>query len=1375
MLICRTKTFLQLLVAFAVLVPPLELLAQTKKLSFEKVLNDSAPGEVKVLRQDHEGYIWIGARNELLRYNAYEFQSIQYFDEASEQFRAPYFVTEIFEDSQNIIWVASHSGLFWFDADKEILVRPKTDDGIDDVYYTQPFQDIDETPSGHLIAGGEGYGLALINRNSYRIRPYRADPSNPQSLADDAFQRVLIDSKERIWVTTSRGLNLFNPGTNQFKLYVPFPENAGSKVHNSLISIMEDNEGQIWGGTLGQGLYVFNPETETFKHYRKNPEDPSSLADNNIWTIYKDAEDKIWLGHDRGGFSWYLPDIDGFRSFTYAGDKPGDMAYNAVTSILEDNNGDLWMGHYPEGISYHDTSTAAINVIVPDYMDPTTIANNNVLAIQEDKKGNLWLAVGNGVNYLDRKTNSYKFYDHANGGYGAHGTLSGYLDRHGTMWVGTWTQGFHRYNAEKDRFEEQPSDGGLAGTKEQESKILNDATIWAFCETSDGYLWIGTHYAGINKYNAKTKTYTRINATQSPIGNITNNIAWSCYEDSKGRFWVGTAYGVSMREPGRNQFTNYFPNEDDPHGLQSGSVLDILEDDKGQIWLGTNNGLHLYREETKDFKIFNLDHGFNNAGVRALTQDNEGNLWLGTNNGIIKFNPETMDVKNYLSHSGIRFAGVNTGAALKSSRGEILFGTVDGLIIIDTNKLTSNEIAPPIVFTDFEIFAKTVPVNGPENILSRVVNKTSSITLDYTKQMFSFEFAALNYRNPNRNHYAYKLEGFDREWREVGTERKAQYTNLEAGRYTFKVRASNNDGVWTESPKTINLVQLPPPWLTWWAYTLYGLAILAALAWFVRSQQQKRRRVEEQNKLLEIKVAERTADLAAKNKDIQTMLSNMKQGLFTIEEDGNIHHEYSAHLEEIFKSNEISGKNAFEFLFANSAESEDLIHQQQASLASIIGMDGINYEFNAHLLTSEYETNIANEKKVLSLDWSPILDDDEYVEKLMVSVRDVTELKILEREAAGKRQELEIIGQLLNINAKKYRSFIDSAMQYVEESKQHLEADSATDKAELIQKLFRAMHTIKGNSRAHGFTFIANAAHNAESRYSELKDKPDAWNLDLLEQDLEQVEAILKEYIQIYTEVLGRGGNKKRDEEGVWINHTDLKQIQETLVELKSTEPAAYQRINNVIVKSTTAPLSEVLELNITALASIAEELGKPAPKVGIDDGDFRVQEGSQNLLNDVFSHILRNAIDHGIEAPEERTQSGKPEAGNIHVGIHQDQSKVKIVVKDDGKGLNLESLYKKGVELGKWKDGETPSVEDIASLIFESGVSTKDSVSNISGRGVGMDAVKQFLKQKGGDIFIIPNAVNTYTYKPGETAAFVAFETHLIMPCDNFVSTSAQ
>ena len=967
---------------------------------------------------------------------------------------------------------------------------------------------------------------------------------------------------------------------------------------------------------------------------------------------------------------------------------------------------------------------------------------------------------GGGLTYFDREKNEFKHFladPNDPTTLSGNAVLTNYVDSNGLVWTGSWGAGVSSYNPETNKFTRYPFDANRQSTtRVSTSERLNSAPVWSIIEDKFHDMWFATHTGGISKYNPRTKLYTHYTSVAGDPESISGNLVWSLLEDSNGNLWVGASSGLNLFDRSKETFTRFTSNAETLGSLSNNSCLSLFEDSKKRLWVGTDAGLNLFDAKTKTFTVFDKKSGFINDGIRQILEDKAGNIWVSTNNGIASLNPETKKIKIYNRIGGRLVGGFATHAGVATQKGEIVFGGAEGLRIINPSELSENTLAPPIAFTDFKIFADSIAVGGSDGILTKSVNHADHIVLDYTKSMFVFEFAALNFRDSNKNKYSYKLEGFDKDWLDAGNQRSAKYTNLNAGKYVFKVKGSNNDGVWSDEGKSITVIQLPPPWKTWWAYTIYTLIVIALLAWFVYSQRRKRQLIEEQNKILEIRVAERTAEVRQKSNDIQAMLSNMPQGLFTVQADGKIHPEYSHYLESIFDTTEIAEREASELLFNGANIGSDALDSAKAAIFAIIGEDEMNFDFNKSLLLAEFDSQINGKQKYLSLDWNPIIVDD-IVSKLMVSVRDVTQLKVMESEAKEQKRQLDIISQLLNLSADKYLSFEESASKYIASNRAAIESSNGYDE-KVIGLLFRNMHTIKGNCRTFGFTHLSNTVHEVESSYTALKESSEPiWETSKLLEDLDLVEKGLTEYAYVYRSVLGRGKSKSTRNDGFWMSSDVMSRI-EPYIQQKGLD-ALKTYVNQLNAVS----IEKNLEDAIASLGSIAAQLEKPTPVVTVESGSVRIPSQAQALITDVFSHILRNSLDHGIEAPEKRVAAGKKAEGLIQIRAGVEKDKLKIVIEDDGKGLNTPALFNKGVRLALWKEGDKPSTNDIAQLIFESGVSTKEEITTVSGRGVGMDAVKQFLIEKGGDV-----AIELHAEKATQEN-FVPFALVITLPAELF------
>lgn len=845
--------------------------AYPKKINFRNIMQDQdiALGEVEAISEDHEGFMWLGGRNALLRYDGYEFLTIPVANNPQDltQTSSVNQVLELLEDSQHNLWAATRSGLYRYDRDRELLLPVQSKEGA--LLFRETIYALAESPDGDLLIGA-GSGLSIFNPHTLAVTLINRNSGGNQSFPSNQVNDIFIDTQKNVWVGINEGLLLLNWKDKSVTLFVVDPANPQSVAANGILTIAEDHDGDIWSGSV-DGVYRLKPATGAITHYLHDSNNPYSLTDNYTRQIVVDKRGWVWIGSDTGGISLYERPNDRFIRFTHQEERPGYLSSNTVRRIYEDRIGDLWVGTYPSGVNVYDRSTTAITLFQRDADPSRGLLNNNVEAVEEDKYGNLWIGAG-GVTRYNPHDETFTQYQHTAGSdsrVDSTSIMNGVIDSQGEIRFGSWAHGIQLYDKTKDRFNEVPADTTLVKRGEKSSNQLNDQMVWSIYEDKQQTLWIGTHFNGLTRFDRKTSTYTFYAHNPLDASTISSALVWTSFEDSQGRFWVGTADGLNLMDREKGTFKRYMPNVTNPRALANSSILSIWEDHKGRIWFGTDAGLHLYHPETDDFTVYDTKNGFVDQGIRVIVEDRSGNLWLGTNNGITMFNPDTNLVRNYTRYNGSLIGGVATGAGLVTRTGEIAFGTRSGLYIFNANKLLINDKAPAVVLTDFRLFTQKVAIDGADKILTKAINQTEQLTLDYTKSMIAFSFAALNYRDPDKNQYAYKLDGFDDQWREVGNQRSALYTNLPAGDYRFNVKASNNDGVWNEQGRSIALTILPPPWKTWWAYGLYTLLSLALLLYFAYTQHKKVLDERKTNRKLELKVAERTAELQSKNSELE--------------------------------------------------------------------------------------------------------------------------------------------------------------------------------------------------------------------------------------------------------------------------------------------------------------------------------------------------------------------------------------------------------------------------------------------------------------------------------------------------------------------------
>jgi two-component system chemotaxis sensor kinase CheA len=521
------------------------------------------------------------------------------------------------------------------------------------------------------------------------------------------------------------------------------------------------------------------------------------------------------------------------------------------------------------------------------------------------------------------------------------------------------------------------------------------------------------------------------------------------------------------------------------------------------------------------------------------------------------------------------------------------------------------------------------------------------------------------------------------------------------------------------------------------------------------------------------KIRESSLQLKQRTADIQAMLKNMQQGILTVVEGAVIHSEYSAYLEAIFETDDIAGRRLMELVFADTDLGADVLSQVDAASFACLGEDAINFAFNEHLLVTEISRRMPDGRvKILDLNWSAITDDSDTIVRLMLCVRDVTELRKLAAEAGEQKRRLEMIGEILAVGEEKFRHFIESSAGFINENERIIRQHSQADR-EAIAELFRNMHTIKGNARTYNLQHLTNIVHETEQRYDEMRhaEADEAWDQDSLMQELARVRAAVDSYATINEVSLGRKGASRRESAERYLM-VDIAHIQESLrlIEAaKSDDLHALQsmreNVRHTLRVLGTETLGEALYSVLESLPSLARELGKEAPVVRIDDNGYRLRREAGSALKNVFMHLLRNSVDHGLETADVRSAQGKPAVGAIDIEVSIEEGALQITLRDDGRGLALKRIRGMAIEKGWIEADQHLSDEEIAELIFRPGFSTADNVTEVSGRGVGMDAVRDFLRREHGSIAL------RFT-DDHEGADFRPFQTIVNLPEKLVVST---
>lgn len=799
-------------------------------LSFRHILPDQleAIGYMTAITQDHDGFLWFGGANGLVRYDGYSLVFYKHQEGVAGSLSNNY-VNHLLVTRDGSLWVATQAGLNRYDADTDSFVVYRHDSNSPYGLSVNDTRFILEDQQGRMWLGTRGGFHQFLHRTGTFTR-YFYDPF-PKGSGDAMVWSLAEDRQGDIWIGNhTGGLSRFNPQLNQFTHYRHNPLDPGSLGHNDVRSVFVDSHGRLWVGTYGGGLNMLPPGEQRFRRY---PYDASQKNDI-VWDILEDRQGNIWIGD---GGTLAVLDVESGRTnrFGYIEGESSSLGNHVVNTLFEDRAGDLWLGFFPSGVDMIDRQASVFRNFIYDPNNPQSLPDGGVLATYEDAQQNLWVGAGYGLSRFDRDTGTFKTYrpdpndPHAMSGNTVL-SLTGEAD--GTLWLGIWAEGLHHFDPQSQRFRQYMPD------PDDPTSLLGKEP-WAVTIDRDGVLWVATE-EGVNRYNRATDDFTHFVPHPTQMDGDTQLYTRALYEDSQGNFWVGSIRGLYRLDRLTGEFERFRHRSGSSNSISADFVKAIYEDSRGYLWLGTHGGgLNRMDINNRRFTAYGVKDGLPDEVVTGIIEDDQQKLWVSTHKGIARFDSDTETFRTYDKSHGLPGNLFNRNTPIKTTRGELLFGSSRGLSVFRPGDLSSNEYIPPVVITDFQIFNKPVAIGAPGSPLAKAPGRVESIHLHHDQSVFSFAYAALNYRSPGKNQYAYRLEGFDKDWHKVGNQRSATYTNLDPGTYTFHVRGSNNEGVWNPDGAQVRVIVAPPLWRTWWAYLLYALATLGLISLVLHLQLRK--------------------------------------------------------------------------------------------------------------------------------------------------------------------------------------------------------------------------------------------------------------------------------------------------------------------------------------------------------------------------------------------------------------------------------------------------------------------------------------------------------------------------------------------------------
>jgi ligand-binding sensor domain-containing protein/serine phosphatase RsbU (regulator of sigma subunit) len=844
--------------------------AQQAEIKFQQILSKHglSQSSVYAIIKDSKGFMWFGTQDGLNKYNGYQMEVYKHIPDDSTSLSDNYIqsliednsgniwvgtngggidilnpqtlaithlvagdkslsnnnINTLFKDKDGNIWAGTLRGLNHIDAKTKKITRFNVQ--VDSICNMDEIniRAIKQTDDGELCIGTHGYGLVRYKSNKFLRIDIKSLNNSVENVAakSNTIRVIYFDKQNNLWLgSDGGGLILFDTKTNTIKsnIYNTGADVKGEISGNRIYSITEDDAGNLWCATWGNGISILDKKTKQFNILKYNATLQTSIRSNIVLNVYKDNLGNIWAGTYDAGVCPYFPAASKFQHFIPANFFNFGFLNNSITSIIEDNEGVIWFSSVSSGITSCNIHTGEI----ANYQDIIYRGTTTAMAIYQDVDSIIWVgAYGSGLSNFNKRT----------------GDIQYFVD-----------DGASRYTPD--------------------NSPIKNGTILCITGDKKGRIWIATLGAGVYVYDKKTKNFTNYTTKNG----LTSDYIFTLKVDKNDNVWVGTQNGGASYMDGNTGkvLKTYQQARKDATGynfLSSNKVNHFYIDRDENIWIATSIGLNKIDAKTGKLKYYYEKDGLPNDYVYCVLPDNDGNLWMTTNKGVAKLNPNLENIdgsafRNYDKNDGLQDDEFSQGAFyVNPTNGTIFIGGLNGFNTFNSSTISNNKNIPPIYITAFKRFGKDVPLDT--NIISK-----KFIELSYKDNFFSFEFVSLDYVFPEKNKFMYKMEGLDADWSAPGTSRIASYTNLSGGDYVFRVKGCNNDGTWNEEGVAIHIRVIPPFWKTNAFYIICALLIAGSVFGYTRWRTAS---IEKEKKVLEQKVAERTEELAEKNRDITSSI-----------------------------------------------------------------------------------------------------------------------------------------------------------------------------------------------------------------------------------------------------------------------------------------------------------------------------------------------------------------------------------------------------------------------------------------------------------------------------------------------------------------------
>jgi len=810
---------------------------QTAKLNFKHISYKEGlvQSPISNFLQDDKGFIWFGTLKGLNRFDGYEFKTFMY-NENDRKSLINNRVNIIFQDSDKNLWIGTANGVSLYHRDSETFSPVDVLEIKGGRNYVSSIIEDQQ----HNLWIGTFAGIRKLNRKTRKLEEV-ITLDHSESLRSEAIFSLFLDKDNQIWAGTKRGIRKFNPQTRKLMpLSAVFDRIAVRNNVNILVS-RQDNSGNLWFGTESSGVYKYEKDNNQLIHYSSSDTDVNSLASNWVKDILIYDANTVWFG-TRNGISILSLKSGKFSTASHDPKDSHSLNDNAIWCFMKDKASCVWVGTFTGGINFYYQGNANFQNISESVGGELGLNHVLVNAIEEDKDGSLWIGTfGGGLNHINRErgTNAYYFIRSLHHGRAANGVKSLADGGGGKLWIGS-LDGLSLFNKTDKTFKYfnfPVTDGKLS------ENLINTLL-------PDGAgVWVGTNGGGLRYVLPEGASSLLLKKGKGeirlPAAEISDNFVTALLKDTSGNLWIGTQNGLNYYDAKRKLITQLYKKvRNTKYQLSNNNISALYRDSKGRLWVGTEGGgLNYFDEAGRKFYAISKKLGLGDDVIHAIVEDEQQNLWLSTDLGLFKvkikhfslpFLEKNLELTDYTANDGLinnQFSG-NAGRKLRS--GELIFGGINGLSLFYPERIVKNMIAPQVALTQILINNKTVSIDSLASPLTRAISEVQQIVLEHDQSNLTLRYAALNFINPQNNQYAYKLEGLPNgdQWQQSGTERVVNFANLSPGKYRFKVKAANNDGVWGTAVRVLDIEVLPPWWRSWWAYLIDASVVVFILAVF---------------------------------------------------------------------------------------------------------------------------------------------------------------------------------------------------------------------------------------------------------------------------------------------------------------------------------------------------------------------------------------------------------------------------------------------------------------------------------------------------------------------------------------------------------------